>query len=195
MTVGVWARLLVTVLMTTSLVTQTAIADPIEPTIGVPNNIDGAFPVMWGDDRSDRNPVFETVPAHTTFEFFWTSGTATIDGKTGLIRDLNYGGFINNNTTDSPAKFKMLRPNSAEITDWEQILTDAKGRSSTHFGNIRKDSPWTFHSLAEISASSFRLPDLAPRNADASLTIYTAVNAPLYLASNPFGFLGGNYEQ
>jgi hypothetical protein len=90
------------------------------------------------------------------------------------------------------AKFTFNAP--AGATDWKQTIVDPNGSSTVFGGNITKDSPWTFHPLDQLPGTLTRIPDLAPVAGDPNATIYAAVNLPLYMASNPLGFLDGSWS-
>lgn len=153
--------------------------------------------VTWNDDKSDRSPINDTVPAQKDgkpgfVQFYWTEGKFDFTGRP--IPHEKYNVFMIRNPGDATVPLHFYQPGDESITDWHQEVGNAKGKSSVHGGNIKRDSPWSFRSLAELPEVSWRIPDLAPFAGDENLTIYTAVNLDLYLRHNPLGFFGGAWH-
>jgi hypothetical protein len=157
--------------------------------------IDAQGNVTWNNDKTDPSPIGDTVPPRVPpndgkLVFGWTKG-ALPTGE--LILDSDYDLAELTNRGGQGISVHFFRPNDPAITDWRQALSDGKGGSIVISGNIKRGSPWTFHPLSELPIISWRIPDLAPREANSDLFIYTAVNLDIYFTQNPQGFLGGSF--
>lgn len=145
------------------------------------------------DKRDRRGSVWEHIFTGSTLtSFAWTNGTYD---KDNLKKHPGYQEFNTPIENKGPDKLEILfiKPKDPDITDWTQtIQAERGGKSVVHGGNIKQGSPWSFRPLSELVGTNFLIPDLAPIQTD--LTIYTAVNLDLYMASNPLGFLGGNWQ-
>ena len=188
------------VLLTLFLSTGPLLGGPVY----VPNVPEGGGWVQWHDAYTnvpfqDGRYVGDNAPGKQgtnpgVLKFYWTDGYAG-DNKAGHPL-ADYGAFTYSNSNQQPADFRFVLPKDARITDWTQEVTSGVGRnrkSNVTSGNIRQGSPWAYYPLADLPDVYFRIPDLAPFEAD-DQTIYTAVNLGLYLEKNPFGFLGGAWQ-
>jgi len=138
-------------------------------------------------DVKDRIPRKKNG-ANGILNFYWTKGGS---------KHPNYDKYqeVNSGSASHPRRFR--RPKDDTITDWwQQVGHVGKGKSEVHTGNLTKSTTradqWVFSPLNDIPAMFWRIPDLAPTEADA--TIYTGVNIKLYQASNPDGFLNGAWS-
>ena len=159
-----------------------ASAGPVVPAVDKNGN------VTWGGNNiNGRIIVTDTVLQGYAINFVWTANGVPY---TGVYAAFNKG----------PGKYTFRLPpdgNAINITDWTQTITSTGGvfgerGSVVESGNVKQDA-WSFFPLADLTIpGSWEIPDLLP--ADAPLTIYAAVDLPLYYASNPRGFLNGNYS-
>lgn len=147
--------------------------------------------------NADQNIVFHWTVDDNTFGGQWhysykcNDGTQSSDNvATGTFNWRRKDGIGN----QAACSFTFEAP--ATATDWNQTVgtTGGGGQSTVSSGNIKKDSPWHFEPLSALTGLPIRIPDLAPVVSGPEVTLYTAVNLPLYLEDNPFGFLGGNWS-
>ncbi len=153
--------------------------------------------ITWGGDIS--NPyLYDNVPARSKNQ----NGLLTFDWTENGTAHVHYGTYHSpGNSGATPMTLVFYLPNDPAITDWKQSVIRG-GTSTVSAGNIEQDdnhkslpadasNPWQFMPLMDLSGG-YRIPDLAPFGSD--LTIYAAVNLPLYIASNPQGFLNGSWQ-
>ncbi|MBN4060276.1 hypothetical protein JYT11_00335 [Planctomycetaceae bacterium AH-315-I19] len=152
--------------------------------------------VIWGSNPRPRpRDIKDTLPrrrngADGLLEFYWT--------KNGDQHPA-YEKYRDTNSSSINKRRRFRQPNDPTITDWKQLVGHVgKGKSVVVAGNLnrdgtdapdRTDAGWLFASLDSLPEVHWRIPDIAPVEADA--TIYTAVNLDIYLNNNPNGFLDG----
>ncbi|MBD2187384.1 hypothetical protein [Pseudanabaena mucicola] len=174
------------------------------------NNTNGN--VTWGNNPdNNQEPIVDIVPpaskelvsgevVPTAIRFNWTKGEFDPVTKKSIPHP-EYEVFYDSNEDPLNSKrYTFTIPKDKSITDWTQTIRigngkEGQGGSTTVYGgNIIQESPWQFRPLSELPDKAWRIPDVAPLDPPADLTIYTAVNLGLYISKNPNGFLNGNWS-
>ena len=164
---------------------------------------------LGGFAHAGMIPISDSIKGDQDLDFWFTTGA---DPSTDKVKELKYRLRLDNGEWSSwftwnanntfkydgngqDVDFQFLPVNDELITDWHQEITDENGKTSVWSANLNKDNgTWEMLTLDQLSIMPWRIPDIAPvTGGDESITIYTAVNLDLYLASNPNGFLDGNW--
>lgn len=147
--------------------------------------------------RATENIIFHWTVNNDPFTGFWNFIYECSDGTHGPGLAQGTFNWRNKDGKGSTGGCTFTFTAPADATDWDQTVgtTGGGGQSRVYSGDIHKDSPWHFEPLSALDGLQIRIPDLAPIvTSGQDVTIYTAVNLPLYLADNPFGFFNGNWS-
>jgi hypothetical protein len=146
--------------------------------------------ITWKDpngaeSKSDARPVDVPVRKGVKGTFSWTYENKPHPGyKPFTIEPKN-----------EKSTYIFVPPLDKTVTDWRAVLRDPKGSSQPLGGDVKRNSPWQWYPLIELPDVAIRIPALAPTAGDEELTIYVAVNLPLYMEKNPFGPVDGSWAE